>query len=193
MQFLGNLIARRNLLIVSISFWAKRMTHVDNRAGIGNAQTVLLVEDEILVRLAISDYLRECGFKVIEATNGDEALTVLREPDIRVDIVLCDVEMPGHTDGFGLSQWLRTNKPRTPIILAGSSARAVDAAGDLCESGPMLAKPYDPQILLDGIKRMLAEAERAIDDATTEAGKESLPVGERPGKPEKLRLAALER
>jgi DNA-binding response OmpR family regulator len=144
----------------------------DNPASISSAQTLLVVEDEILVRLAISDYLRECGFKVIEATNADEALIVLQEADIRIDMVLCDVEMPGSMDGFGLSQWLRIHKPGTPIILAGSAARAVDAAGDLCESGPMLAKPYDPQILLDRIKRTLAEAKRAIDDAIDGGGKE---------------------
>lgn len=142
------------------------MTNPDGqRAGVSDTQTILVVEDEILVRLAISDYLRECGFKVIEATNGDEALIALQEPDIKIDIMLCHVEMPGTMDGFGLSQWLRANNPRIPIILAGSTARAADAAGELCESGPMLAKPYDSQILLDRIKRTLAESQRAADDA----------------------------
>jgi hypothetical protein len=55
-----------------------------------------------------------------------------------------------------LAQWLRNNHPDTDIILAGSHARAAEAAGDLCGSGPMLAKPYDPQLVLDRIKQLLA-------------------------------------
>jgi DNA-binding response OmpR family regulator len=123
----------------------------------GNAETLLVVEDEILIRLAICSYLRECGFRVIEAANADEALIVLQASDLKVDIVLTDVEMPGTMDGFGLAQWLRTHQPGTPIMLVGSPSKAVDAAADLCESGPMLAKPYEPQILLDRIRRTLSE------------------------------------
>jgi DNA-binding response OmpR family regulator len=65
--------------------------------------------------------------------------------------------MPGTMDGFGLSKWLRANKPGMPIILVGSPARAAEAAAELCENGPLLSKPYEPQILLDRIKRSLAE------------------------------------
>jgi len=127
----------------------------------GNAETLLVVEDEILIRLAICSYLRECGFKVIEAANADEALIVLQASDLKVDIVLSDVEMPGTMDGFGLAQWLRTHPPGTPIMLVGSPSKAVDAAADLCKSAPMLAKPYEPQILLDRIRRALSERKKA--------------------------------
>jgi DNA-binding response OmpR family regulator len=131
----------------------------------GNAETLLVVEDEVLIRLAICSYLRECEFKVIEAANADEALIVLQEPDLKVDMVLSDVEMPGTMDGFGLSQWMRIHKPGMPILLVGSPAGAVDAAADLCESGPMLAKPYEPHILLDRIKRTLAAHRAGANDA----------------------------
>jgi DNA-binding response OmpR family regulator len=134
-----------------------------NSDTVGNLETVLLVEDEILIRISISAYLRECGFRVYEAMNADEAIIVLNEPDMKIDTVLSDIEMPGTMDGFGLSQWMRANKPGIPIILAGSPARAADVAGDLCESGPMLAKPYEPQMLLDQIRRILAEGKRAAD------------------------------
>jgi DNA-binding response OmpR family regulator len=126
-------------------------------AGVMDIQTLLVVEAEILIRLQICAYLRECGFRVIEATSADEALIVLWEPDLAVNIVLSVVEMPGTMDGFGLSKWLRANKPGMPIILVGSPARAAEAAAELCENGPLLSKPYEPQILLDRIKRSLAE------------------------------------
>lgn len=120
-------------------------------------ETILVVDDEVLVRLAICAYLRECGFRVIEAVSAEEALLVLQEPDLPVDIVLSDVTMGTGMDGFGLAQWLRVHKAGLPIILVGSPSAAAEAAGELCENGPLLAKPYEPQILLDRIRRLLAE------------------------------------
>ena len=119
--------------------------------------TLLVVEDEVLVRMHISDYLRDCGYRVIEAASGDEALVVLQEPELQVDMVLSEVEMPGETDGVALARWVRANTRGLPIVLVGTASGAADAAAELCESGPMLSKPYDPQILLDRIKRTLAE------------------------------------
>lgn len=123
----------------------------------GNLQTLLLVEDEILIRLHIAGYLRDCGFRVIEAASSDEALIVLQEAALTVDIVLSDAEIPGQMDGFGLSRWVRAHQPGLPMILVGSPSRAVEAAADLCEAGPMLARPYEPAILLDRIRRTLSE------------------------------------
>jgi len=119
-------------------------------------QTILVVDDEVIIRTAISEYLRDCGYKVIEAASVDEAVLVLQQAEITVHIVLSDVEMPGARDGFALAQWVREHRPKLQVILAGSVARATKAAGELCNSGPMLAKPYDPQIVLDQIKRLLA-------------------------------------
>ena len=135
------------------------MTSPDEPAnGSRPFDTVLVVDNEILERLAVCAYLRECGFRVIEAANSDEALIALQQPQLNIDIVLSDVEMPGSLDGFGLARWLREHKPGLPIILAATPARAADVAGDLCEDGPLLTKPYDPQILLDQIRRTLANA-----------------------------------
>ena len=118
-------------------------------------QVVLVVEDEVLVRMVISDYLRSCGYKVIEATNADEAMIILDHVEIEVDVVFSDVEMPGSMDGFQLSKWLRANRPTIDVILTGSVPRAADAAADLCDSGP-LPKPYQPQIAADRIKQLMA-------------------------------------
>lgn len=121
------------------------------------AEIVLVVEDEVLVRMVISEYLRDCGYKVIEAANADEAILVLQYKELTIDVVFTAVEMPGSMDGFGLSRWVRANKQGLDVILVGNPARAADAAAELCESGPTLAKPYEPQIVVDRIKRLLAE------------------------------------
>jgi len=119
-------------------------------------ETILVVEDEVLVRMVISEYLRDCGYKVIEAANADEAVLVLQQLELSIDVVFTDVEMPGSMDGFGLSQWVRANRQGIDVVLVGNPARATEAAADLCESGPRLSKPYEPHVVLDRIRRLLA-------------------------------------
>jgi CheY-like chemotaxis protein len=116
---------------------------------------VLVVEDDVLIRTVVAAYLRECGFDVVEAGSADEAIRVL-EADINVDIVFSDVNMPGSMDGFGLAQWLRRERPGLKIILTSGVARTAKEAGDLCEHGPMLAKPYDHAELERHIRTLLA-------------------------------------
>jgi CheY-like chemotaxis protein len=89
---------------------------------------ILVVEDEVLVRTAIAEYLRHCGYDVIEAASADEAITILTEPDIKIDIVLSDIEMPGSMDGFGLAQWVRTNRPELKVVLTGTMEKAAHAS-----------------------------------------------------------------
>jgi DNA-binding response OmpR family regulator len=133
------------------------MTGFDPALSGEATKTLLVADDEILVRFSICDYLRGCGHKVIEAANADEALTLLQTPDLPIHLVLSSVQLKGSIDGFGLSRWMRTNRPGLAVILAGSAARAADAAAELCEDGPTLARPYEPQVLIDRIKRLLSE------------------------------------
>ena len=86
----------------------------DNQA---EAPTILVVEDEVLIRLAVSDYLRDCGYRVVETGSGDEAVTILTKTDVRIDVVFTDVSMPGGLNGFGLAQWVRRERPDVRVIL----------------------------------------------------------------------------
>jgi CheY-like chemotaxis protein len=119
-------------------------------------RTVLVVEDEVLIRLVIADYLRECGYRVHEAANADEAVAVLESPDVTVDVVFSDVIMPGSMDGFGLARWIRANRPKVEVVLTSGIDRSAEIAGALCEAGPLLEKPYEPQRVVDRIKQLLA-------------------------------------
>ena len=80
-------------------------------AGGPPIETVLVVENDVLVRLAIASYLRDCGYRVIEASSTEEATAVLTNTDIAVDIVFSAVEIGGALDGFALSRWIRTTRP----------------------------------------------------------------------------------
>lgn len=116
---------------------------------------VLLVEGDIVVRHPLAEYLRECGFRVVEASGGDEAMQVLKSSDLKVDIVLADMTTNG--SGFVLRQWIRDQNLTVEVILAGSLEKAVDKAGTLCNEGPALAKPWDHKLVLDEIRRQLAK------------------------------------
>lgn len=142
------------------------MLTTDIAAAANGAETLLVVEPDVLVRHSICDYLRECGYTVLEAVDAAEALSVLQDSARTVDLVLCEAGTSRAGDGFGLAQWIRANRPALPVVLVGSPAKAAETAGELCEAGPTLAKPYDPQILLDRIKRLLAEAKRALTGKT---------------------------
>jgi len=72
--------------------------------------------------MMISGYLPECGYKVIEAANGDEALVVLEQHG-RIEILFSVVALPGAIDGFGLSKWIRADHPGVQVILAGTGQR----------------------------------------------------------------------
>ncbi len=120
--------------------------------------TVLVVEDEVLIRLVIADYLRECGYRVHEAANAAEAVAVLESGTVAIDIVFSDVLMPGDMDGFGLARWVRSHQPNVRVILTSSVERSADIAATLCEAGPLLEKPYEPHGVVDRIRQLIARS-----------------------------------
>jgi len=63
---------------------------------------------------------------------------------------------------FCAAAWVRAQRPEVGVILVGTVARAADAAAELCEQGPMLSKPYEPQAVGEWIKRLLAERDRTL-------------------------------
>jgi CheY-like chemotaxis protein len=118
-------------------------------------ETILVVEDDVLVRMPIAQYLRDCGYKVIEAASGDEAMAVLLHREIVVDVVFSDIEMPGAVDGFGLAKWIREHRPGLDVVLAGTIPRTVECAKELCEEGSV-PKPYEAKAVHNHIRRLLA-------------------------------------
>ncbi len=138
----------------SSSDWGVGGSSQGAKPGNGHARkhTILVVEDEVIIRLSIADYLRECGYRVLEAADAKEAQTVLQagEP---IEIVFSDINMPGEMNGFGLASWVRDNYPDVRIILtSGVSHKAVNVES---EYGPLLQKPYPYEAVLAQIKKTL--------------------------------------
>jgi DNA-binding response OmpR family regulator len=120
---------------------------------------ILIVEPQILIRGPLADYLRECGYHVLEAVDTAEATQILNTGMHRIDIVLADIDR-SHQSGFALASSLRRTQPDIHIVLAGTVAKATQRAAELCEEGSQITKPYDHQVVLDHIKRLLAARDR---------------------------------
>jgi CheY-like chemotaxis protein len=100
-------------------------------------RTILVVEDEVLIRMLISDVLRDAGLRVVEAANADEALMYVKS-DHSVRFVFSDVRMPGSMDGIELAQRLRSEFPHIAVALASGHLIPSDV-----EKGTLLiTKPY---------------------------------------------------
>lgn len=118
--------------------------------------SILIVDGDILSRHAIADYLRHCGYSVVEAHKAEEAYVALLEPTLSIDVILCEVTTTGSKSCFELASWVRANRPELEVRLAGGLDVAAQEAADLCDSGPNLARPYEPQAVVDYIKRLRA-------------------------------------
>ena len=125
------------------------------------SQSILVVEDEVLIRMAVAQYLRTCGYEVIEAGHAAEAIEVLTS-GTQVDLVFSDVQMPGDMDGFGLATWVKQNYPAVKVILSSGVAKTAEKAGDLCAQGPMLRKPYGEGELVRLIRKLLPAGMRGV-------------------------------
>jgi DNA-binding NtrC family response regulator len=101
------------------------------------APVVLVVENDVLLRLATASNLRDAGFEVIEAANSAEAIRVLEF--IPVDALFSDIDMPGNMDGLALAQWVHQRRLDTRIILTSGVERVLGAAE---EYASFLPKPY---------------------------------------------------
>lgn len=111
-------------------------------------QTILVVEDEPLIRMSAVAALQDAGYWVLEAQNSAEALDVLsRHPEI--SILVTDVRMPGHMDGLALVTWVQLNNPAIrSIVVSGNATHA--QAGKAGAVG-FVSKPYLPDTIIKAV------------------------------------------
>jgi CheY-like chemotaxis protein len=94
---------------------------------------VLVVEDEVILRMAVSAHLREAGFVVVEAVDAEEAVELVRA-NRAIQLVFSDIMMPGAMDGDQLAVWISERYPEIRILLASGVAQRGEQ--------PFIAKPY---------------------------------------------------
>lgn len=120
----------------------------------GKAATVLIVEDEDLVRMVGTDILELGGYRVLEAANAEEALRQL-ENDAEVMVLFTDVNMPGTPDGLGLAKLVSDRWPDMKILVASGNVKP--QPGDLPEHGLFLSKPYRADDLLALVRKLAGD------------------------------------
>ena len=126
----------------------------------GGSETVLLVEDEPVVRELAVATLREKGYNVVEAANGEEGLRVARQHDGKIDLVLTDVVMPV-MGGKEMADALRTSHPDTKVLFtSGYTEDAMGHHGVLRPGIVFLQKPYMTATLVRKVREVLDEGLR---------------------------------
>lgn len=121
--------------------------------------TVLLVEDEPLLRLFVAELLEDSGFKVVEAANATEAL-VLLDAGLEIDVLLTDVEMPNGCNGFELAHKVHKSWPRAEILIM--SGRRWPAEGDLPLGAAFLAKPCPNEAIVSHVHSAAERSRRHL-------------------------------
>jgi DNA-binding NtrC family response regulator len=115
---------------------------------------ILVVEDELLIRLMLSDELRDAGFQVIEAANAAEALTILKT--VGPDLIVSDVRMPGYPDGMGLLALVRETHPTLPVIITSGHLQSNQAFAE--GATRFVRKPYTMESVVEVVRKLLEES-----------------------------------
>ncbi|WP_294732673.1 response regulator [uncultured Pseudomonas sp.] len=115
------------------------------------ASTILVVEDDAIVRMLIVDVLEELEFQVLEAADAEAALGIIGNTTQVIDLMMTDVGLPD-MDGKQLAIKARELRPALPILFASGYAENIDVPADM----QVIGKPFSIDQLRDKVKSMLA-------------------------------------
>ncbi|HEY7537689.1 MAG TPA: response regulator transcription factor [Gaiellaceae bacterium] len=132
--------------------------------------TVLVVDDEPIVRDVIVRYLRRDGFETLETGDGDEARRLLERNN--PSLVVLDVMLPG-TDGLELCRWIRTRSDLPVIMLTARGDEADRIVGLELGADDYVTKPFSPRELVARVRAVLRRA-----DATSDGARGSIAFGD---------------
>ncbi|MET0406058.1 MAG: response regulator [Cystobacter sp.] len=122
-------------------------------AGRAEGETVLIVEDEPLLRELVTEILGELGYRILEAADGPEGLEVVRSKK-RIDLLVTDIGLPG-LNGRQLADAARELRPGLKVLfMTGYAENAVFGTGYLDAGMQMITKPFDPEALATRVRAM---------------------------------------
>lgn len=114
------------------------------------APTILVVEDDSIVRMLIVDVLEELEFKVLEADGSEQALQMLRDLNLHIDLMMTDVGLP-IMDGRELANEARSLRPTLPILFASGYAESIEVPQGMY----LIGKPFSIDQLRDKVKSII--------------------------------------
>lgn len=117
------------------------------------SSTILVVEDDAIVRMLIVDVLEELEFTVLEAADAEEALALVQNTTQVIDLMMTDVGLPD-MNGQQLATKVRKLRPALPILFASGYAENIDVPDGM----QVIAKPFSIDQLRDKVKSMLPPA-----------------------------------
>jgi PAS domain S-box-containing protein len=154
-------------LPVALAGGAAEPIYEQSEVPCGGTETILVIEDEDIVRNLACRGLRDHGYKVIEARNGTQALHYVRLHPGGVDLVISDVVMP-EMGGRELGQRLARTNPDLPVLyMSGYTGEDVVQRGLLEPGSPFQQKPFTPAALARKIRVMLDQGQRARATASS--------------------------
>lgn len=122
----------------------------------GGHETLLVVEDNDAVRTSAVELLREEGYRVLTAGNGDVAMQMLLE-GVDVDLIFTDVVMPGLIKSSDLAAWAKVQTPPVPVLFTSGHTRDIISRNhQLSPETHLLGKPYSPEALLQMLRAVLS-------------------------------------
>jgi CheY-like chemotaxis protein len=122
------------------------------------APTILLVEDDHDVRAYVVEILRDMHFQVLEAHDGDAALGLLERNDVRLDLLLTDVVLPG-MNGGQLAEEIKRRQPDVRVLfMSGYAPDAILHQGQIGPGTEIIQKPVTQEMLADRIRQVLEDA-----------------------------------
>lgn len=119
------------------------------------AETVLVVEDDARVRSLVAQVLERGGYRVLVAEGGDEALSICREIDVPLDLLLTDTVMPGLSGCEVAAEVVRMREHTRVLFMSGYTDDAMERYGVLLDEVQFLAKPFKPEVLLRAVRKAL--------------------------------------
>lgn len=130
-------------------------------------QCLLVVEDELLIRMALAQTLEDAGYDVIEAGNGLEAIAAIAG-DARIDAIITDVDMPGGISGLDIARMAKLAGSIVPVLVMSGREHDLSAAG--IDDADFILKPCRTEDLLSRLAdRLEGVAARAADPSRMRA------------------------
>jgi DNA-binding NtrC family response regulator len=114
----------------------------------------LIVDEEPSIRAYLRAILQRERIQSLEADNAPQALRIIQKLNGRLDLIVCDIKMPGEMDGIDLAYSVRQSFPGVPVILISGYAD-VDAVKQAASSFEFIQKPFVPEAILVAVKKLV--------------------------------------
>ncbi len=121
----------------------------------GRGETVMVIDDEVTIRMLIVEVLSEAGYRVVEAGDGPSGLRILAS-DIRIDLLITDVGLPGGINGRQVADAARTTRPDLKVLfITGYAENAVVGNGHLDPGMSVITKPFEINALANRVRDLI--------------------------------------